>query len=471
MSSKILLPQLVSMLAANAGISKNTAETFIKAFFSQISGSLEKHESIKIKDFGTFKISSVEARKSVNVATGEDFEIPPHYKVTFTPSKNLAETVNEEFGWLDIVELSDDISNDELEELRTERVEVAVPLEKPYNSFSQEPASANPSEHPEPQAKSHNETEKIEESERLGEEIEKEFGDIEPVEPLGPIEPDSPEPDTPITEPPVQKEEEFDPYAQNIKKEIVPVDKNEIVLISKEEYENLPNRADMKAISRHIKRMKSTIAENEESGKKRNLRYFIWGIVISLLLVTGGLFLLYGIMTHKGFEVRKKYEPNMLDNKDYQASTNTTDDEQVSVEIKNTSSYNNLNEGSTKDKGTVPSDETIKNKQDKDENSKNAADVKDSKETTSQASEIKAMDKVTNTRYLTTMAKEHYGNYNLWPYIYLENEAKLGHPDKITPGTVVAIPDISKYGVDPSNKKDIEKARRLGIEIYKKYAN
>lgn len=77
-------------------------------------------------------------------------------------------------------------------------------------------------------------------------------------------------------------------------------------------------------------------------------------------------------------------------------------------------------------------------------------------------------DTVSTTRYLTTIARDHYGNFNFWPYIYLENESKLDHPDHIKPGTSIVIPDIRKYGVDPSNPKDIEKARKLGVEIYNK---
>ena len=45
----------------------------------------------------------------------------------------------------------------------------------------------------------------------------------------------------------------------------------------------------------------------------------------------------------------------------------------------------------------------------------------------------------------------------------------LGHPDRITPGTKVVVPPLSKYGVDPSNPEHIKKAKQLGIEIYKKY--
>lgn len=78
-------------------------------------------------------------------------------------------------------------------------------------------------------------------------------------------------------------------------------------------------------------------------------------------------------------------------------------------------------------------------------------------------------DTISTTRFLTTMAKQHYGNYHLWPYIYEENKAILGHPDRIRPGTKVVIPSLSKYGVDAGNKDDIEKAKRLGAEIYARY--
>lgn len=86
-----------------------------------------------------------------------------------------------------------------------------------------------------------------------------------------------------------------------------------------------------------------------------------------------------------------------------------------------------------------------------------------------QPSDAKVYDTITKSRYLTTMAKDHYGNYHLWPYIYKENERFLGHPDRIRPGTKVVVPSLSKYGVNPHSKADIEKAKKLGNEIYAKY--
>ena len=104
------------------------------------------------------------------------------------------------------------------------------------------------------------------------------------------------------------------------------------------------------------------------------------------------------------------------------------------------------------------------------ENATTTAETTDAQEAApTQPSDQKQYDTITKTRYLTTMAKDHYGNFNLWPYIYKENEAFLGHPDRIRPGTQVVIPPLSKYGVDPSNPTDIAKAKRLGVEIYSRY--
>lgn len=77
-------------------------------------------------------------------------------------------------------------------------------------------------------------------------------------------------------------------------------------------------------------------------------------------------------------------------------------------------------------------------------------------------------DTVTSSRYLTTIAREHYGNPNLWPFIYVENQDKLGHPDKISPGTKVVVPPLSKYGVS-AGKSAEQKAQELNRQIYAKY--
>lgn len=80
-----------------------------------------------------------------------------------------------------------------------------------------------------------------------------------------------------------------------------------------------------------------------------------------------------------------------------------------------------------------------------------------------------AYDKIGKDRFLITMSREYYGNPNFWPYIYEENRVKFGHPDKIRPGSGVVVPNLKKYGVDPNNPADVEKAKKLAKEIYARY--
>ncbi len=79
-------------------------------------------------------------------------------------------------------------------------------------------------------------------------------------------------------------------------------------------------------------------------------------------------------------------------------------------------------------------------------------------------------DTVTRTRYLATMAREHYGAMEYWVFIYKANESSLGNPDKIRPGTKVEIPPFSRYAQgSPSDPANIERARSMSKEIYAKY--
>ncbi len=80
-----------------------------------------------------------------------------------------------------------------------------------------------------------------------------------------------------------------------------------------------------------------------------------------------------------------------------------------------------------------------------------------------------AYDRIGKDRFLITMAREYYGNPNFWPYIYEENRVKFGHPDKIRPGSSVVVPNLKKYGVDPKNPADVEKAKNLARQIYARY--
>lgn len=79
------------------------------------------------------------------------------------------------------------------------------------------------------------------------------------------------------------------------------------------------------------------------------------------------------------------------------------------------------------------------------------------------------IETVTSTNYLAAMSRRHYGRYEFWVYIYLENKDILGHPDRIEPNTKVVIPPASKYNIDKDNPESVNKALNLASELYAPY--
>ena len=71
MNKKITFPELIDLVSQSNGTTKKTSESFVKEFFAAIEQALEDGETVKIRRFGVFKVSKVEARKSVHVGTGE----------------------------------------------------------------------------------------------------------------------------------------------------------------------------------------------------------------------------------------------------------------------------------------------------------------------------------------------------------------------------------------------------------------
>ena len=107
MEKRILLQELSEMLAAREKLTKKKAETFAKAFFEIIETGLDKDKFVKIKGFGTFKMVSVSERESVNVSTGERFQISGHTKISFTPDAELRDLINKPFAHFQTVILNE----------------------------------------------------------------------------------------------------------------------------------------------------------------------------------------------------------------------------------------------------------------------------------------------------------------------------------------------------------------------------
>ena len=112
-NQKLNLQDIIDLVALKQNIAKDEAETFVKEFFSLIQESLSEDNPIKIKDFGTFKLTLIQARESVNVNTGEKIEIPAHYRFSFSPATALKELVNKPFSVFESTLLYDEIHNED----------------------------------------------------------------------------------------------------------------------------------------------------------------------------------------------------------------------------------------------------------------------------------------------------------------------------------------------------------------------
>lgn len=115
MNERLNLQDLIDLLSKKQDITKKDAETFLRELIALISETIESNESVKIKDFGIFKLVKVNVRKSVDVNTGEPIEIAAHYKLSFTPDKAFKEAINKPFAHFESVILEDGVSFDNIE--------------------------------------------------------------------------------------------------------------------------------------------------------------------------------------------------------------------------------------------------------------------------------------------------------------------------------------------------------------------
>ena len=69
---------------------KKSVTCIVDGFLGKIKGALDECDTVRIKDFGTFKVKTYNARKGRNPKTGETIQIPERDVVKFVPSKTLS---------------------------------------------------------------------------------------------------------------------------------------------------------------------------------------------------------------------------------------------------------------------------------------------------------------------------------------------------------------------------------------------
>jgi nucleoid DNA-binding protein len=142
-------------LSEKYGLSLSDASDFIGAMFDVVNEELDDTDSsVKIKGFGTFKVSAVSARASVDVNTGERIIIDGRNKISFTPEVLLRDRVNRPFVQFETVVLNDGVDfseiDDEMDELSDSVIETepqgvqlspTAPTDQPTDQSANQPTS------------------------------------------------------------------------------------------------------------------------------------------------------------------------------------------------------------------------------------------------------------------------------------------------------------------------------------------
>lgn len=395
MNTKVTFPELVDAVASAANTSKRTSEIFLKELFGLVGETLIAGENVKIKHLGTFKIIQVESRKSVNVNTGEEIEIPSHNKVSFIPDKDLADSINLPFSGFETVILSDEIPDEELERLSsTEEIDISTGVSGDIdNDLIVEENLPDPATGSDNPMDCKSDAAMPEIIEDVEESTEKPFIAVA-TDDTGDSMNSEPETIDELTEP-----------GEEVKPEL-----------------NEPENRTAAYTGDTVDELQEEKSEHCRSFKKG----FIWGF-FTAMLASLGTFIVVAMVV--GFPL-SYYEPT---EKEEKADTVMAE----STTIKNTAVSETL------------ANDTADN------NYKPEPAVK--------------RDTISRTRFLTTMAREYYGNYNFWVYIYEENRNIIDNPNKIKPGTVIVIPEAGKYGIDKDNPQSLQTAKQKAFEIFKRY--
>ena len=176
--SKSSLSVLAKAVASKRGLTQAEAERFIATMFEVAGDGIQEDKLLKMKWLGTFKITSVKDRESVDVNTGERILIEGRDKISFTPDNILKEIINKPFAQFETVVVNDGIDFSDIDEkfANMEREEEELQLQKEQECHDEEVVQEEqnaelPQEEEQPREEEH--SQEVELNEDLSQEAKK----------------------------------------------------------------------------------------------------------------------------------------------------------------------------------------------------------------------------------------------------------------------------------------------------------
>ena len=123
-NEKMTWSELCKAVAEMAGTSEQEATNFLNALVDAILVGLKEDQQVKVKGIGTFALKAMAARKSVNIATGEEFTIEGYNKLTFSAESLLKENVEKRLEIPPTIEVVKELTDDPLKKLGEQAEEI-----------------------------------------------------------------------------------------------------------------------------------------------------------------------------------------------------------------------------------------------------------------------------------------------------------------------------------------------------------
>ena len=95
MNNNITRDDIAEFINKEFGLTKKDCDDLVNDIIEEIITGLNEHKSVKIHNFGTFKLRRKNARIGRNPKSKEDVMIAPRNVISFIPSKHILKKLNE----------------------------------------------------------------------------------------------------------------------------------------------------------------------------------------------------------------------------------------------------------------------------------------------------------------------------------------------------------------------------------------
>lgn len=420
MDEKLYIQDIINLLAEKQGMKGAEAEAFVKAVFDIIKEALETDKIVKIKGLGTFKLTEVDSRESINVNTGERIRIESHTKISFVPDTLMRDLINKPFSHFETVVLNEgvvfeDTVTEEDEEMPEEDAEEPQQEEsfETKEIYSGDTSVEEPVEQKLSKKMLMDEVDSVAEITQPNETVHQQASNKTE------ISDNIPE----ATAPDGDVNEDSNDADENTGEESVSVADDPLAVDSSVETESSEEQVE-------ITKPEEGENENKTSNSRQTLLYGLGIVLVSILLGCGVVYFIYPDVFNSGSGTVK-------------TTINFAQDEPVTVVVDSLEAKDTIVVATTVKETPVPMIDTTK--------TVITGVRKGSNSVIADSTSYVIVGTMTTYKLgagetLTMVSKRFYETKDLWPYLVMHNRHIIKNPNRVPSGTTIRIPALRDKG-------------------------